>query len=771
MELRRELEDYRKLFEQASSIILRFAPDGTIRYMNPAGLEFFGYTERELRGRHLVGSIVPATDSSGRDLAAMIRELTADPDRYTRNQNENLRSDGSRVWIAWANRGLFDDNGRLVEVLAIGNVISDRRRAEQQLQESRRMLRLVLDTIPVRVFWKDTSLRYLGCNRPFALDAGLHSPEELVGRTDYEMGWVEQAEMYRGDDRQVIETGESKLQYEEPQTTPTGELIWLRTSKFPLRDASGEIAGVLGTYEDITEHRRAEGALRRAKEEWERTFDAVPDLITILDAQHCILRVNRAMADRLGLAPEACWGRHCHELVHGLELPVPDCPHVLTMKDREQHSTELSLDKLGGHFVVTTVPLHDEAGGLLGSVHVMRDVTESRRAEAERSRLEQQMQHTQKLESLGVLAGGIAHDFNNLLMAILGYTELTLAGLPPDSAAREDVKEIETAARRAAELTRQMLAYSGKGRFEIRSLDLNDLVREMGDILQISVSKKASLRFQPAAALPAVEADPAQLRQVVMNLIVNASEAIGEEGGTVTVSTGLLEADAAYLADAWPQENLPQGRYVYLEVSDTGCGIEPRHLSRIFDPFFTTKFTGRGLGLAAVQGIVRGHRGTIKVSSAPGKRTVFRVLLPASTREVQTPANDEASAPSWRGWGTALLADDDEAVRDVAGRMLRSLGFDVVMAADGREALQALRDAAGRFTCVLLDLTMPNMDGEQTLKAIRLEDAALPVLIASGYDETVVARRLGADRRTAFIQKPYELPMLAARLQQILQPL
>jgi len=209
---------------------LRFAPDGTITYMNPAGLDYFGYTERQLRGRHLVGTIVPSTDSRGRDLAAMIRELTANPERYTRNENENLRSDGTRVWIAWGNRGLFDENGKLAEVLA---------------------------TIPVRVFWKDTELRYLGCNRPFALDAGLNSPEELIGHTDYEMGGPKQAELYRGDDRQVIETGMAKLQYEEPQTTPAGERIWLRTSKIPLRDSSDEIAGVLGTSEDITEHRRA----------------------------------------------------------------------------------------------------------------------------------------------------------------------------------------------------------------------------------------------------------------------------------------------------------------------------------------------------------------------------------------------------------------------------------------------------------------------------------------------------------------------------------
>lgn len=383
------------------------------------------------------------------------------------------------------------------------------------------------------------------------------------------------------------------------------------------------------------------------------------------------------------------------------------------------------------------------------------DTTDLVRAEEERRRLDLQVQQTQKLESLGVLAGGIAHDFNNLLVAILGNAGLALMELPPESPAWQTVLAIETAAQRAAELTRQMLAYSGKGKFVIEQLNLSRVVEEMAHLLEISVSKRAVLKYRFAPDLPAIEGDATQLRQVIMNLITNASDAIGDRSGVISVSTGLIDADAAYLKTAYMDDDLPEGQYVYLEVADTGIGMDAETAARIFDPFFTTKFTGRGLGLAAVLGIVRSHRGAIKLSTVPGRGTTFTILFPAAGPPAPpgpAPAPETASAPLPRA--VILVVDDDETVRAVTRRMLELSGFTVLLAADGAEAVALYRERPG-IDLVLLDLTMPAMDGEETFRELRRLDPGVRVILTSGYSEQDAADRFAGTGLAGFIQKPY----------------
>ncbi|GAG07392.1 unnamed protein product, partial [marine sediment metagenome] len=272
-------------------------------------------------------------------------------------------------------------------------------------------------------------------------------------------------------------------------------------------------------------------------------------------------------------------------------------------------------------------------------------------------------------------------------MAILGNADLALSGLAPESPARESLEEIEAAAKRAADLARQMLAYSGKGRFAVAAIHLRRLVEEMAHLLEASISKKAILKYDFAQSLPAIKADPTQIRQVVMNLITNASEAIGDDQGVISISTGVLECDRKYLSETYLDEQLPEGAYAYFEVADTGCGMDAKTLGKIFDPFFTTKFTGRGLGLAAVLGIMRGHNGALKVHSEPGKGTTFRVLFPCLDRPPEPSEKEAARTDPWRGSGTILLVDDEQPVRAVAKRMLERAGFTVLTAANGREAL------------------------------------------------------------------------------------
>ncbi|MGH7510678.1 MAG: hybrid sensor histidine kinase/response regulator [Gemmatimonadales bacterium] len=394
------------------------------------------------------------------------------------------------------------------------------------------------------------------------------------------------------------------------------------------------------------------------------------------------------------------------------------------------------------------------------SQDLIRSEEEARQA-AEAS--EAQARHVQKLESIGVLAGGIAHDFNNLLHVVLGNADIALNNLAPGSPAREALEEVVRATLRAADLTRQLLAYSGKGVFVIRHIDLSSEVREMATLLRTAISKQATLCWELESGLPTVSADPTQIRQIVMNLITNASDALGESGGTITLRTGVVR-----LADLEGQqfdspppgvEPLNRGNepFVYLEIGDSGSGMSPDTLSRIFDPFFSTKFEGRGLGLAAVMGIVRRHHGLMRIRTVPEEGTRFRVLFPAVWGTPFNPGKRPAERSEWRGSGTVLVVEDEEGVREVAERMLQEIGFQTIGAEDGRRALELMEEAGDSVTAVLLDLSMPGMGGAETLRLLRAKWPRLPVLMMSGYTEQVVAPHFGNSGVgiTGFLQKPF----------------
>ncbi len=403
---------------------------------------------------------------------------------------------------------------------------------------------------------------------------------------------------------------------------------------------------------------------------------------------------------------------------------------------------------------------HARDGGRPGILEITTDMTE-------RLRIEEQLRHTQKLESLGVLAGGVAHDFNNLLTGILGNSSLALDNLGPNHPNRLLIEEVMRAADRAAELTRQLLAYAGKGRFVMRTLDLSDLVREISELVQTSLPKHAKLRMQLAEDLPGVDADPGQLQQIVMNLVINGAEAIGPEGGAVLVRTAVQEVDAHYISTmSSAGELLKPGRYVLLEVHDTGAGMDETTLAKIFDPFFTTKFAGRGLGLSAVLGIVRAHFGALKVYSRPGQGTTFKVLLPASASAVEShtaPAKRELS-----GAGTVLVVDDEEIVRVTAKHTLERYGYRTVLANDGAAALEVYRYRPADIELVLLDLTMPVMNGEETLRHLQQVNPRVKVLLSSGYNEVEAVQRFAGKGLAGFIQKPYTAAGLAEKVKEVL---
>jgi signal transduction histidine kinase/ActR/RegA family two-component response regulator len=375
----------------------------------------------------------------------------------------------------------------------------------------------------------------------------------------------------------------------------------------------------------------------------------------------------------------------------------------------------------------------------------------------EHHRVEARLQRSQKLESLGLLAGGIAHDFNNLLVGILGNASLALAEMSEVAPGRVSVAQIELTAQRAAELVRQLLAYSGKGRFVVEPLDLSDAVGEMASLLEVTTSKKAALKLDLTPDLPAVMADVAQVRQLVMNFITNASDAIGDEVGTITVATYLVDADREYLSGSDVLGAAEPGRLVAIEVSDTGSGMDAETRARIFDPFFSTKESGHGLGLAAALGIVRGHRGAIRVYSEPGRGTSIKVLLPAcDARPERTARALEAAAGAdpVRG-GVVLVADDEEVVRELVRRTLERAGFEVLLASDGVEAVETFRAEMARIDLVLLDMAMPRLGGDEVQREVQRLRPGTRVILSSGYNEQDATSRCVGRAYAGFLQKPY----------------
>jgi two-component system cell cycle sensor histidine kinase/response regulator CckA len=395
-----------------------------------------------------------------------------------------------------------------------------------------------------------------------------------------------------------------------------------------------------------------------------------------------------------------------------------------------------------------------------GILEINTDITEHRK-------IEEQLRNTQRLESIGVLAGGVAHDFNNLLTGMIGNTSLALDSMLPSDPKYVLIEDALRAAERASDLTRQLLAYAGKGRYVLQVIDLSALVRDISKLVTASIPKTVQLRLQLADDLPAVEADAGQLQQVVMNLIINGAEAIGPEGGTVLVQTGAQDIDELYIGTlSTAGQHLRAGSHVLLQVHDTGCGMDAETIGKIFEPFFTTKFTGRGLGLSAVQGIVQGHRGALKIYSKPGQGTTFKVLLPSAAAQPQTPVVRRVT--NLAGNGRVLVVDDEDIVRRTAVHTLKQYGYDAIVANNGAEALELFKENPHGFAAILLDLTMPVMGGEETLRQMRTLHPGIRVVLSSGYNEVEAIQRFTGKGLAGFLQKPYTSVSLAQKLRDVL---
>ncbi len=524
-----------------------------------------------------------------------------------------------------------------------------------------------------------------------------------------------------------------------------------------------ELAGqpmIIANHRDITELKKTVGEWNSSETRFSAIFRASPDSININRLEDAVfVDLNDGFTNMLGYASEDVIGKS--SVAIGIWVD-PEDRALLAGQLKELgyvKNLEARLRRKDGSIITALVSSRlIELDGRPCTLNIARDITEHNQAIVEKQSLEKQLLHAQKLESLGVLAGGIAHDFNNILTSIVGNADLALMRLNPASPAIDNLHKIELSASRAADLAKQMLAYSGRGKFVVETLDINSLLTEMLNILEASISKKADLRLNLPPSLPAIDADATQIRQIVMNLVINASEAIEGNSGVIAIITGCADCDKNYLKDVALDKNIKEGRYVFLEITDSGCGMDKETLSKLFDPFYTTKFTGRGLGMAAVQGIVRGHNGFIHVYSEPAKGSSFKVFLPASDRLVET-INDRVQNYDWKGAGKVLLVDDEETVRDIGREMLNVLGFTTVTANDGVEAVEIFK-AASDFNFVILDLTMPRMDGEQCLYELKRLNPDVKVIMSSGFSESEVTQKFAGKGLVGFIQKPYRLSVL-----------
>ncbi|MCA1989048.1 MAG: PAS domain S-box protein [Desulfarculus sp.] len=648
---------------------------------------------------------------------------------------------------------------------------------QQELRRARDQAQTYLDVAGVMMVALDTQGRVTMVNRKACQVLG-YPESEILGR-DWFAGFVPAA--VRAQVRQVFDRlvgGEIELveHYENPVLTADGQerLISWRNAYF--MDERGGLLGALCSGEDITEARRMQERLRQSELQFRRAFDLVPIGMALVTPDTRLIQVNTRFAQQVGYQPQEMVGRSFEEFTHPEDRGGgPERLRRIAEGLEDFNQAQKRYLHRDGHVVWCRVGnslVRDEKGNPVQFVSYVQDISEQVQAEAERRRLESQIQHAQKLESLGVLAGGIAHDFNNLLVAILGNADLALMDLPPESPARSRVLALRDTAIRASELSNQMLAYSGKGRFMVEALNLNRLVEEMANLLRVSIAKNVVLKFNFHPGLPLVEADAAQIRQVVMNLITNAGEAIGDKSGVVSLSTGLTEVDRDYFTGTFVDDDLPEGYYAYLEVSDTGQGMDAATRSRIFDPFFTTKFTGRGLGLSAVLGIVRGHRGAIKVYSEPGRGSSFKVLLPISQKATQAGAGEERPAQPGGDLGQGgliLVVDDEESVRSVTKMMLERAGYRVLTAADGREGVDAFAQHHRELKLVLLDMTMPHLNGEDAFGEMRRIDPGVPVVLASGYNEQDATTRFSGKGLAGFIQKPFRMQKLLDKVGRAIQ--
>ncbi len=752
--LRRPADDvFHDLFDASPEAIFIEDEDGYVLEVNRAACRLQTMHRAELVGKH-VSDLVPGSERD-RVMSDFRRWISEGMATY---QGYSQRPDGTSIPVViHGTRIRYDDRPA---VLLHVRDRSEEVRTREALEASENKYRLIFETMKSgyglhqlirNPGGQAIDYRFLDVNPAFERLTGLRA-SDIIGRTLRDMmptvddEWIS---MYA----RVVDSGESC------RFTRRDDTLGRVFDGVAYRTGLEQFAVV---FSDVTDDHRDAEELRKREEYNRALIQAIPDVIVVLDRKGQCLDCKAGTTPRID--PASLPGKSAQalgmddsdfeNLVNGIRVSIDSGEPT-----RIRYTSHLGPRVT--YWEAFLARLEEDR-----VIAVCRDMTEREEEEKRKRQMELQMRETQKLESLGVLAGGIAHDFNNLLVGIMGNADLALSEVPAHSELHEFIEEIKKSSVRASELTHLMLAYSGRGKFVVGPLDMNRLIRETHHLVKAAVSKKINIEYC-LHDIPFMEGDAAQIRQLLMNLLINAAEAIGEGEGTITVETSLVDTGhQPELEDAMPwNQTLRDGPHIQLRVSDTGKGMKPQDITRIFDPFFTTKFTGRGLGLAATLGIVRGHDGAIRVESVPEKGSTFIVVFPSSGRqhEEEAPKQRNGDTPL-KGEGMILVVDDEQPVRHVVTRVLERSGFDVQQACDGAEAVAAVEAGPSDLQLILLDLTMPRMNGEEAMKAIQKIMPEVPIVLMSGYSESEATEKFGDLGLRGFLQKPFEMKVLLDRV-------
>lgn len=869
---------FRALIEHSSEAIGLIDEHGVIIYESPASTRMLGYAPGELLKQSLFEFLPPEDQDA--DVRRMKR-LLVHPGATVSGEILFRHKGGSWRWLDVVGTNLLHEPAVGAIVLNYRD-ITERKHAEEQLYRSRQMLQLVLDNIPQRVFWKDHNFKYVGCNRPCAVDAGLTDPSEIKGRTDFELSWKALAPIYRADDADVMESDTPKMNYEEPLPGPDGSTFWLKTSKVPMHDQEGAVIGVLGTYEDITDRKRAQEELLLEKTRFQQLYENVTLGIAMLDADDKIVQVNPAFTRIFQYTPEEICGHKINDILvpqeytdqgsllsaearqgrpveseglrkrkdgtlahvqiygvpigaDGVTIGIFGIYEDITAR-REAEETmreqatllDVSRDAIGvldleGKVLYwnkgaealfgyrademlnsTSVPLYNPdshltrkeafervlaAGEWSGEIRQMtkagKDVTVQSRWTlvrdsegkpksilvvstdvTEKKKLEAQFHHAQRLETIGTLAGGIAHDLNNVLAPILMSIEM-LQMKATDERTKNLIRTIESSAKRGSDIVKQVLTFARSVEGERILLQPKHLVRDMERIAIETFPKSIEIRSDISKDLWTIEGDATQLHQVLLNLCINARDAM-PQGGTLEMNAEnitLTENDMHIHLNARP------GQYVVMSVRDTGIGIPADVMDKIFDPFFTTKDVGKGtgLGLSTALGIVESHKGFITVSSEWGKGTKFRVYVPAFG-DVQVESGREVPVELPRGHGEGILIVDDEApIREIFRDCLESYGYTVLEAKDGMEAAVVFEKHRSEIQLVVTDMMMPTMDGAAVIRLLRRMSPGIKIVVVSGMAEEQQLSEGLKKNIQGFLQKPFKAERILKTIDEVLK--
>jgi PAS domain S-box-containing protein len=749
--LRESEERFRAIYEHAPVLIDAFDERGHCVLWNEHCRKIFGWTIEEINAQDdALALFYP--DSAVRD--EVKRTVTSDPDGHFREWHPTTK-DGEELTTMWANFRLPDGL-----TFNLGYDITERKRAEQELRLSAEVMKNMSEGVCLL-----SSDGLIVLTNPRFDEIFGYEPGELIGKHT--------AILNAEAETTPRETADEILQDLEEHGVWTGqvhnirkdkEVIWTRSSVSTFDHPDhGKVR--VAVVEDITERKRFQDGLTQSESRQRAVLEAVQAAVVVHDSEGEIVLSNRAAKKLLDSYDQSIEGREVDDPAfrfldeEGDELSGADLPVSRVLETHEPiMDLVMGVISPGSEkpvwLLCCAVPIVGVDGDPSHVVVASMDITERRQAENDRRRHEEQLHQTQRLETLGVLAGGIAHDFNNLLHIILNHADYALSSLTTNTPEYESLQEIHLAAKRASGVTRQMLVYAGKAPLSTETLNLSDIVKEMAQLLDVSRSKKAVVEYRLDEKPLHVDGDPSLLRQVIMNLLTNASEAIGDERGTIIIETGITEDAEGTWGQFDVHGELREGTYVYLKVSDSGCGMSDEVKRRLFEPFFTTKFAGRGLGMAATLGIIKSHKGAIFVDSEVDHGTTFTMLIPA-VEDSAVPAIEETLAgDDWIGKGTVLVVDDEPSIRNTTRIFLEEKGFAVLVAENGRKALEVFQANKNEIACVLLDLTMPEMGGEEALVELRKIRENVPVVLVSGYDERELESRTARLGFDSFYKKP-----------------